>query len=46
MARKKEPPKEVQDLQNMADALGRLTDNQFALIKGVLIGMGVIEPRV
>lgn len=43
MARKKELPKEVQDLQNMADALGKLSEAQFALIKGVLIGMGAVK---
>ena len=46
MRKKPEQPKEVRELQEMADALRRLTEPQFNLVRGVLIGMGVIEPRV
>ena len=46
MRKKPEQPKEVRELQEMADALRRLTEPQFNLVRGVLIGMSVIEPRV
>lgn len=41
--KQKEITSEEKDLQALADALGKLSEAQFNLIKGVLIGLGAVS---